>query len=64
MFSKLVKIKLVEKDMKKKQLADLLGCSTRNLDQNLRNDNFRISTMLQIAEALDCNLEIRLTDRV
>lgn len=64
MFSKLVKIKLVEKDMKKKQLADLLGCSIRNLDQNLRNDNFRISTMLQIAEALDCNLEIRLTDRV
>lgn len=63
MFTKLVKIKLIERDMTKSDLANLLGCSLRNLDQNLKNDNFRISTMLKIAECLDCKLDIRLLNK-
>lgn len=63
MFAKIVKIKMVEKDLKAKDLAARLGCSVSNFNQYLRVDNFREKSMREFAELLDCDLEISLTDR-
>lgn len=63
MFSRLVKIKLAEKELSVSDLSKLLGCSYNNVTQNLRNDNWRLSSMIQIANVLGCDLEIKLTDR-
>lgn len=63
MFSKLVKIKLLEKDMSRDDLCALIGCTKSNLCQMLSGDNMREGTMAKIAEALDCDLNITLTDR-
>lgn len=63
MFKRLVKIKLAEKELNISQLASMIGCSQSNLSQILSGDNMRESSMLQIADALDCDLEIRLVDR-
>lgn len=63
MFAKLVKIKLLEKDMTREQLCNILGCSTANLSQLLSGDNMREKTMHDIASALGCNLTISLTDK-
>lgn len=62
MFAKLVKIKLLEKDMSREQLCNILGCSTANLSQLLSGDNMREKTMQDIASALGCSLNISLTD--
>lgn len=64
MFSRLVKIKLAEKELSVRDLAMLLGCTYGNVTQNLRNDNWRLSSMIQIAEVLNCDLEIKLTDKL
>lgn len=58
MFTKIVKHQLVEKDLKVSDLARLLETSYQNLDQKLKRDNFSEKEMLQIAEALNLNLEI------
>lgn len=63
MFSKIIKHQLVEKDIKKSDLARLLDTSYQNLDQKMRRDNFSEKEMLQIAEALDLDLEIILKER-
>lgn len=63
MFSKLVKIKLLEKDMSRDQLCSILGCTKSNLCQMLSGDNMREENMRKIADALGCDLVISLTDR-
>ena len=63
MFAKIVKIKMLEKDLKAKDLAATLGCSVSNFNQYLRVDNFREKSMKEFADLLGCDLEIRLTDR-
>lgn len=63
MFSKIVKIKLLEKDMSRQELCEKLGCTTANLSQLLSVDNLREKKMFEIAEALDCDLKFVLTDR-
>ena len=64
MFRKTVKVKLAERDLTLNDLARRLGKSQSNVSQLLTGDNMRESTMHQIAEALDCDLEIKLVDRV
>lgn len=63
MFAKIVKIKMIEKDLKSRDLAALMGCSVSNFNQYLRVDNFREESMRAFADLLDCDLEISLTDR-
>lgn len=63
MFSKIIKHQLVEKDIKKSDLARLLDTSYQNLDQKMKRDNFSEKEMLQIAEALELELEINLKER-
>lgn len=63
MFAKVIKHQLVEKDMKKSDLARLLDTSYQNLDQKMKRDNFSEKEMLQIAEVLNLDLEIALKER-
>lgn len=60
MFSKIIRHSLVEKDLKVSDLARLLNTSYQNLDQKLKRDNFSEKEMLQIADALQLQLTIKL----
>ena len=63
MFSKLLKIKLVEMDMTAKELASKLGTTQQNISAKMKRDNFSEKEMLQIAEVLDLDLEIVLKEK-
>lgn len=63
MFSKLLKIKLVEMDMTAKELALRLGTTQQNISAKMKRDNFSENEMLQIAEALELDLKIILEQR-
>lgn len=63
MFSKLLKIKLVEMDMTAKELALRLGTTQQNISAKMKRDNFSENEMLQIAEALDLDLNIMLEQK-
>lgn len=63
MFSKQVKIKLIEKDLSIKQLSEKLGVSASAVSQYL-SGNPSLETMRKIADVLDCDLNITLTDRI
>lgn len=63
MFSKLLKIKLVEMDMTAKELALRLGTTQQNISAKMKRDNFSEKEMLQIAEALDLDLNIMLEQK-
>lgn len=60
MFTKLLKIKLIEKEMTAKELATMLGTTQQNLSAKMKRDNFSEKEMLQIAEVLGCSLKIEL----
>lgn len=63
MFSKLLKIKLVEMDMTAKELALRLGTTQQNISAKMKRDNFSEKEMLQISEALDLDLNIMLEQK-
>lgn len=63
MFSKLLKIKLVEMDMTAKELALRLGTTQQNISAKMKRDNFSEKEMLQIAEVLNLDLEIELKEK-
>lgn len=60
MFTKLLKIKLIEKEMTAKELAAILGTTQQNLSAKMKRDNFSEKEMLQIAEVLGLSLKIEL----
>ena len=63
MFSKLLKIKLVEMDMTAKELALRLGTTQQNISAKMKRDNFSEKEMLQMAEVLELDLKIMLEQR-
>lgn len=63
MFTKIIKHKLIEKDLKVSDLARLLDTSYQNLDQKLKRDNFSEKEMIQIANVLNCDISINFFDR-
>lgn len=63
MFTKLLKIKLVENDMTAKELAAKLGTSQQNLSAKMKRDNFSEKEMLQIADVLNLDLKILLESK-
>ena len=63
MFTKIIKHKLIEKDLKVSDLARLLDTSYQNLDQKLKRDNFSEKEMIQIANVLNCDISINFIDR-
>lgn len=44
-------------------VARRLNKSSQALNQQLNNDDMKISTMLEIVEALHCDIDITITDR-
>ncbi len=63
MFSKKVKLCLVYKDMKQKDLAEKIGTVRTNITNKLNSDNFSEKDMQSIANALNCELVIKLIDK-
>lgn len=50
-----IRILLIERNMKIKDLAEMLGYSGNNLSNKLREDNFSEKELVKIAELLNCD---------
>ena len=55
--AKLVNLLLVERGMKKKDLADKLGTSISNVSAKLRRDNMSEKELQEIAQACDATFQ-------
>lgn len=58
-----IKIVLVKRKKSITDLAKALNMSSQNLSNRLRKDNFREDELREIAEALNCDLDIDFTLR-
>lgn len=56
-----IKVILVKKDMNLSDLAELLGQSKQNFHNKVRRNDFRESELIEIANALGVDMEIRFT---
>ena len=54
---------LIDRHMKKKDLAEKMGKSQKNLSNFWKQDNPALSTMQAFADALDCDLVISLVPK-
>ena len=63
MFTKLLRLTLVEKEMTAKELATKLGTTQQTLSAKMKRDNFSEKEMRQIADALELDLEIVMKDK-
>ena len=48
---------LLDRDMKKKELAQISGVSTYTINKLNKNDNVTVEVLGKICKALDCTLE-------
>ena len=64
MQGKKIKSILIYKDSTITELAAKLNKSTQNLSNLLKKDNFRESELIDIADALNCDLEINFIDKL
>lgn len=55
-YKKLWKL-LIDRDMKKKDLAKLANISNTSISKMGRNENVTVDVLVKICEALDCNIE-------
>jgi DNA-binding Xre family transcriptional regulator len=55
-YKKLWKL-LIDKDMKKKDLAELANISTYTINKLNHGDNVNVDTLVRICHALNCGLE-------
>ncbi len=62
-FSLQVKEYLLRNNLKQKDIVEKLGLSKNAISQSLNRDNISLDKMLLIAEALDCDLEIKLVPK-
>ena len=61
--SEKIKIVLVKRKLGVKDLAESMGCSGANISNKLRRDNFSEKELRQIADILNCDLDITFTLR-
>lgn len=59
-----VKTFLIEHGLKQKDIADKLGKSRSAISQTLSDDNISLIRMKEIANVLNCDLELVLKQRV
>lgn len=57
--SKNIKIAMIEKNIKQKELAQLINKDLQQLYNALHRDTFTTKTADQIAEALNCNIVLQ-----
>ena len=62
-FMDIVQKALIDRHMKKKDLAEKMGKSQKNLSNFWKQDNPTLSTMQSFADALDCDLVISLVPK-
>lgn len=55
--AKKIKKILIDRDMKVKELAELLGYSSNNFSNKLNKDNFSEKELMKIAEILNCTFK-------
>lgn len=55
--AKKIKLLLVEKDSNLSELAEKMGTTQPNLSNKMKRDDFRVSELIQIAEALGVKFE-------
>lgn len=60
MMTEKIKIMLIKKKMNTSDLARKLNVTPQNLYHKFKRDNFSTNELLEIAEALDCKLNINL----
>ena len=58
MMAKEINKMMIDKDIKKRELAERCGWTSSNLYNKMYRDDFRESDLALIAEALDCDLKI------
>lgn len=63
MFSDQVRHALIDTKTTQVQLAEKIGVKQANLSAALKKDDFKTSYMKKIAEALDCELVIKLVPK-
>lgn len=63
MFRKLVKKRMVDLEINQAKLAEMIGRSRQSLCISLKNDNLRENDMRKIADAMNCDLVIKLKPR-
>ncbi|MBC5675556.1 helix-turn-helix transcriptional regulator [Blautia sp. NSJ-34] len=61
--SEKVRVLLDRKKMTVGDLADRLGVTRQNLSNKLTRNNFAENDIAKLADALNCDFEIRFTDR-
>lgn len=57
MMAEKIKLVLVKRNMSKSQLAEKLGCSSSNLYNKFKRDNFSETELKEIASVLNCTFE-------
>ena len=57
MMAEKIKLVLVKRNMSKAQLAKELGCSSSNLYNKFKRDNFSEAELREIAKLLNCTFE-------
>ena len=63
LFGKVVKKHLIENDLQQNMIATKTGLTKQAISNLLNRDNISLDKMLMIANALDCDLEIKLKPR-
>lgn len=63
--TEMIRILLVKKgNISDAELARRLGTTPQNLNNKMKRNNFKVSELEEIANALDCELEITFKDRI
>lgn len=62
-FSLLYKTYLYEKNIKQLDVAQKLGITGASISKTLKGDNITLDQMVKFADAVDCDLEIKLVPR-
>ena len=55
MFTEKIRILLIKRHIGIKDLAEKLKCSSSNITNKLKRDNFSEKELIEIAEVLDCS---------
>lgn len=63
LFTDIIEKTLIDKHMKKKELAEKMGKTPKNLSNILKRTNPTLETMVSFADALDCDLVISLVPK-
>lgn len=62
--SQQIRIAMLKKNVSLNELAEKVGTTAQNLSGKFRRDNLSEKDMRDIAEALGCDLQINLVDKV